>query len=67
MKARLKQYAAPWLIALGLLASAPVHAEQPAGLPALATFALAQPATQAATALPRLAWDRVGAPMQGVA
>ena len=67
MKARLTHHAAPWLIALGLLASAPAHAEQPAGLPALATSTLGQPATQAATALPRLTWDRVGAPMQGVA
>lgn len=66
MKTRLK-HAAPWLIALGILASAPAHAEQPTGLPALATSALAQPAAQTATSLPPLAWDRVGAPMQGVA
>lgn len=67
MNARLKQYAAPWLIALGLLANAPAHADQSAGLLSTATSTLAQPAARAANALSRLAWDRVGAPMQGMA
>ncbi len=67
MKARLKQYVAPWLIALGMLASAPAHAEHRAGLPSSPTPALAQPVAQAAPAAPRLAWDRVGAPMQALA
>lgn len=67
MKARLTRFAAPWLIALGMLAGTPADAERPAGLPASTATALAQPAAQAATATPRLVWDRVGAPMQGLA
>lgn len=67
MKARLTHFAAPWLIALGMLTGNPAHAEQPAGPPASTATALAQPAAPAATATPRLSWDRVGAPMQGLA
>jgi hypothetical protein len=67
MKARLTHHAAPWLIALGMLAGAPAHAEQLAGPPSEAISALALPAAQAATTAPRLAWDRVGTPMQGLA
>lgn len=67
MKARLTHFAAPWLIALGMLAVTPAHAERPAGPPASTATALAKPAAPAATATPRLAWDRVGAPMQGLA
>lgn len=67
MKARLTHYAAPWLIALGMLAGTLAHAEQAAGPSSAATSALAQPAAKATTAKPRLAWDRVGAPMQSLA
>ena len=67
MKARLTHHAAPWLIALGMLASAPLYAEQSSTPPSPATSVLAQPAAQPATATPRVVWDRVGAPMQGLA
>lgn len=67
MKARLMRYAAPWLIALGMLANAPAQAAHPTGAPSSPTSALAQPVAKAATAAPRLAWDRVGAPMQALA
>jgi energy-converting hydrogenase Eha subunit F len=62
MKARLTHHAAPWLIALGLLASAPVHADRAVPSPSAHT----QVPAQSATATPRLAWDRVGAPLQGM-
>ncbi len=61
MKARLMHLAAPWLIALGMLVGAPAHADRPTARPAC------PPAAQATPATPVLAWDRVGAPMQGLA
>lgn len=67
MKARLTHYAAPWLIALGMLASVPAHAERPLGAPSPTRADLAQPAARQVTATPLLAWDRVGTPMQGLA
>ncbi|MGQ9685948.1 MAG: hypothetical protein ACUVT2_06530 [Thiobacillaceae bacterium] len=67
MKARLTHFAARWLIALGMLAVTPAHAEQTAGPASTVASAQALPAAQTATVMPRLAWDRVGAPMQGLA
>ncbi len=62
MKARLKQHAAPWLIALALLASTSALA---AARPTVSSHSSpVQAAVQTATSTSRLVWDRVGAPMQ---
>lgn len=67
MKARLTRPARAWLIVLALLAAAPVWAAQP---PAPAATPSVAPAVKDGVPAPavvtRLAWDRVGAPLQGL-
>lgn len=66
MKARLTHHAAPWLIALGMLVCTPACAERAPGTSPSATSVPSLQTAQAATTTPRLAWDRVGAPLQGM-
>lgn len=64
MKARLKQHAAPGLIALALLVNTSAFA-----IPLLAPDVRSSPvqtSVPTGASTPRLAWDRVGAPMQAV-
>lgn len=67
MKARLTRPARAWLTVLTLLAVAPVWAVQP---PATPTSPRVAPAPNDGAPTPavvtRLAWDRVGAPLQGL-
>ncbi len=67
MKARLTRPARAWLTALTLLAAAQVWAAQPPAPPTSPSVApAANDGALAPTVVTRLAWDRVGAPLQGL-
>jgi len=65
MKARLTYLVRAWLTVLALLSAAPVWAALPPTPPTGGARASDEGAN-ASTAVTRLAWDRVGAPLQGL-